>query len=124
MTVHADGDKLVVRGPRRAEAMAKRLLAHKAEIMPVLVSAGDGPPIDPGWPPETRQHIKWFLSSQPPSEPFELVSGVTILKPEMFWESVHQDIRNGPGCHRDIWGAVRNDLRRLYERFGPREEVA
>jgi hypothetical protein len=31
--VLADGDRLVVRGPRAAEALARRLLEHKAEVL-------------------------------------------------------------------------------------------
>jgi hypothetical protein len=33
LTVRADGDKLIVRGPRSAEALARELLEHKAEIL-------------------------------------------------------------------------------------------
>lgn len=39
LTVIANGDKLVVRGPRRAEPIARKLLAHKSEVMAVLASA-------------------------------------------------------------------------------------
>ncbi len=99
-----------------------RLRSRKEEVLAALMSANGETIIDPGWPAETRRHIEWFLSSEPPSDPFELVSGVTILKPETFWGSIRQDIWNGPGRHRDFWGAVRNDLRRLYEKFGPGAE--
>ena len=36
LAVRADGDKLVVRGPRAAEALAREILEHKAELMIVL----------------------------------------------------------------------------------------
>ena len=36
LIVLADGDRLVVRGPRSAAAMARRLLEHKAEVMRAL----------------------------------------------------------------------------------------
>jgi hypothetical protein len=39
LSVAIDGDKLVVRGPRLAEPVARRLLAHKSEVMAVLASA-------------------------------------------------------------------------------------
>lgn len=36
LAVRLDGDRLVVRGPKRAEAIARALLAHKAEVLDVL----------------------------------------------------------------------------------------
>ena len=36
LSVHAAGDRLVVRGPRAAEHLARRLLARKEEVLPLL----------------------------------------------------------------------------------------
>ncbi len=36
LTVLAEGDRLRVRGPRRAEAIARRLLDHKFDVIPLL----------------------------------------------------------------------------------------
>jgi hypothetical protein len=36
LEVRADGDRLVVRGPRSAEGLARMLLARKAELLPML----------------------------------------------------------------------------------------
>ncbi len=36
LTVLADGDRLVIRGPRSADAIARRLLAHKAAVIAAL----------------------------------------------------------------------------------------
>ena len=36
LSVAAQGCRLVVRGPRRAEAMARRLIEHKADVMAAL----------------------------------------------------------------------------------------
>ena len=55
LTVAVQGDKLVVRGPRAAAAIAAELCANKAEIVALLQS---GPPAEPlaldvdpdGWP--------------------------------------------------------------------------
>ncbi len=41
LMVLADGDRLVIRGPRSADAVARRLLAHKAVILAAL-AAGNG----------------------------------------------------------------------------------
>jgi hypothetical protein len=43
LTVEADGDCLRIRFPRRAERLARQLLAHKAEILPLLTPAGIRP---------------------------------------------------------------------------------
>jgi hypothetical protein len=39
LEVRADGDRLVVRGPRSAEALARTLLAHKAELLTMLADS-------------------------------------------------------------------------------------
>ena len=43
LTMWADGDRLVVRGPRSAETIARTLLARKAEVLAVLTGAPDFP---------------------------------------------------------------------------------
>jgi hypothetical protein len=51
LTVSVQGDRLCIRGPRRAEALAQRLLDHKVAILaalapeaPVTVTTNDLPP--------------------------------------------------------------------------------
>ena len=39
LAVAAEGDKLVIRGPKRAEAIARLLIEHKPEVMAALVPA-------------------------------------------------------------------------------------
>src|SRR5689334_11527079 len=39
LAVAVNGDKLVIRGPRRAEAVARLLMARKAEVMAVIAGA-------------------------------------------------------------------------------------
>jgi len=41
LSVHADGARLVIRGPKSADAVARRLLAHKAVVLPAL-TGGNG----------------------------------------------------------------------------------
>ena len=36
LILSADGDELVIRGPRRCESLALELIAHKAEVLPLL----------------------------------------------------------------------------------------
>ena len=59
LTVQAAGDKLVIRGPRRAEAVAKLLLARKPLVMAALralaaLQSPAPPPLPAG--PVCRRH--------------------------------------------------------------------
>ncbi len=54
----------------------------------------------------------------PPTEPFELQQGVTVLRPEGLWDYLKGDIAAGPGKARACTGAFQKDLRRLAELFG------
>ena len=72
----------------------------------------------PAWEPEIATLIDWFMSTPPPPEPFELHQGVTILRPDKFWEYLKGDIATGPGKARAFTGAFQKDLRRLALLFG------
>ncbi len=78
----------------------------------------EAPPPDAAWDTETATLIEWFLKTPPPAEPFELHQGVTILRPEGFWDYLKGDIAAGPGKARACTGAFQKDLRRLAELFG------
>ena len=43
LTVRADGDRLVVRGPKWGEPLARALLARKAEVLAALAPSPDFP---------------------------------------------------------------------------------
>ena len=72
----------------------------------------------PIWEPEIAALIKWFLRTPAPPAPFELHQGVTVLRPDRFWEYLKGDIATGPGKARACTGAFQKDLRRLAELFG------
>jgi hypothetical protein len=72
----------------------------------------------PAWDPEIAALIEWFNRTFPPPEPFELHQGVTILRPEHFWQYLKDDIAGGPGMGRARMGAFQKDLRRLAQLFG------
>ncbi len=72
----------------------------------------------PTWDAETAALIEWFNGTPPPPEPFELHQGVTVLRPEGFWQYLKDDIAGGPGMARARMGAFQKDLRRLAELFG------
>ena len=45
LDVQAQGNRLVIRGPRRAECVARRLLAHKTLVLAALAGVGPEPDI-------------------------------------------------------------------------------
>ncbi len=104
LTVRVDGDRLVVRGPKSAGAIAERLLDHKAEVLKVLSAE---------WDAEMLTLIRWFLGTHPPTEPFELSKGVTVIRPALWWTATRRDIAAGPNGPRARTGALQQDLRRL-----------
>ena len=81
------------------------------------------PSTNHAWDAETTALIKWFLSTPPPSEPFELSPGVTIAHPIKYWAYLRQDIAAGAGRGRSYYGTFEANLRRLYQLFGPGDIV-
>ena len=63
LEVRADGTKLVVRGPRSAEAVAQRLLSHKAAVLSALAL-----------PEECRPVVEWarWIAERVPAEDVEV----------------------------------------------------
>ncbi len=110
LTVRADGDKLVVRGPRRCAALAQSLLDHKPDVMAALAEWGDA-----------AAAVAWFASWSPPAEPFVLKPGNTVLDPHRWRQSIAADIAQGPCGPRARYGALQDDLRRLHGLFGGRQ---
>ena len=65
LVVSVDGDMLVIRGPRSAEALARDLLEHKVEILSLLCQpekpVGDGQPPPLDRPPSTEQELRRLI---------------------------------------------------------------
>lgn len=66
VVVQVYGDKLVVRGPKRCETLALQLLAHKADVLP-LVSLGQrlNEPVK-GWEPPPRHMLEIWVDAAIP----------------------------------------------------------
>jgi hypothetical protein len=73
LAVESDGDKLVIRGPRRAEVVARLLIEHKPEVIAALAPASTLPATidlddgsDPAWWRRqfTIRTIHWGLSGK------------------------------------------------------------
>jgi hypothetical protein len=56
LAVRAEGDRLCVRGPRRAEALVRLLLDHKAEVLAALAPAAPVTVTPAELPPD------WYIS--------------------------------------------------------------
>ncbi len=108
LTVRVDGDRLVVRGPKSAGAIAERLLDRKAEVIEALSAE---------WDDEMLTFIRWFLGTHPPTEPFELSKGITVIRPALWWTATRRDIAAGPSGPRARTGALREDLLKLAALF-------
>ena len=117
LDVRARGDRLVIRGPKRAENVARLLLDRKPVVLDALRVAA----LQWG---DAATAVAWFLRSEPPSEPFVLRRNpmgqpfVTVLHPARYWNALRADLAAGPGRGRDFYGAVRADVMRIYDLFG------
>ncbi len=96
------------------DGLVDDLRTHKAEVLSFLQGQASL-----RWGAETAALIAWFLRTPPPPAPFNLYPGVTVLRPDRFWESLKGDIATGPDKARACTGAFQKDLRRLTELFGP-----
>ena len=76
------------------------------------------------WTGETAEHAEWFLSAEPPTEPFQLKPGVTVARPALYWKHMQNDVLVGPSGPRAYYGAIQDDLACLYERFNDVERDA
>ena len=63
--------------------------------------------------------VRLFVDATPPAEPFLLKRGVRISDPAMWWRNSIIDIRQGPEGPRARYGALQDDLWRVYRMFGP-----
>lgn len=140
LTVHADGDRLVVRGPKRLELLARKLVSRKLEILIALATrqgqnqkvAGNTigenapktgvlfplPPIHsvethlPDWPAELVAWANCLVPDDLPKQ-FQLRQGVEVIDREKFLRWIHADIARGPAGPRGASGALVSDLRHL-----------
>ena len=92
LTVRAEGDRIVIKGPRQAESIARELLGHKAEILALLAGAACDPapertaePIptpEPGCPAGPASALYRLIQhSKPADRPV-----MTPLGPGQLWQ--------------------------------------
>jgi hypothetical protein len=118
LAVEVEGDKLVIRGPKRAEPVARLLIDHKPEVMAALVPA-DPPALEAGEsdpdPARWRRHyliraIRWELSGARPARLAQHVAWGELLKE---WHEHHGQrwpTWQCAGCGEPIGGLAALDL--------------
>ncbi len=118
-SIEADVDRLKLKSNRGPlpDDLVDALRSHKAEVIDLLVTErahraavqwGDLAPI-----------VEWFLSAEPPAEPFKLKQGITISNPQRWWRDIAADIAAGPEGPRARYGALQSDVIRAWRMFGP-----
>ncbi len=107
-----DGGLRVTAPEPLPDALVDRLRHHKPAIIDYLALPA---PVEPsGWDGEIAGLVRWFLTIHPPTEPFELSRGVTVIKPALWWTVMRRELVLGPqGTPRARTGALQQDLRRL-----------
>jgi hypothetical protein len=115
LAVTAEGDRLVIRGPRRAEPVARLLIEHKPTVLAALVpgkhsadlvGAVHRPPVaDPMWQAHySARIVHWFLRGQRRWHEAEAIAYDELL---MEWHE-HYGARSDPrrcaGCGHELLG--------------------
>ena len=70
------------------------------------------------WTADTARHVEWFLSAEPPTEPFQLKQAVYVVHPALFWQRIRAEVPARPTGLRAHYGTLQDDLWCLYEMFG------
>ena len=94
------------------------LIKHKAEAITILESITVKPAAksqsrgkrEASWRPEDKTLIDWFLTMNPPVEPFHLEPHRRIVNPSKFFAALRKDIEAGPDGPRGRYGALIQDL--------------
>ncbi len=57
-------------------------------------------PTEETWDGEMAELVRWFLGTHPPTEPFELSKGVTVIRPALWWTALRRDIQADTLSHQ------------------------
>jgi len=104
LDVAADGDRLVIRGPRSAEAVARLLIEHKPEVLAALIPAGQNVVADhPAWWRDryATRIAHWFHSGRRWHEA-ELVAFSEVMLEWHRRRGTRADPRRCAGCGDEL----------------------
>lgn len=105
--------------PDTVKPLIDELKKYKAEVVNILkggnaLTPTETPPshvnVKISWPPEIQSLIDWFITLEPPAEPFYLESHRHIVAPSKFFASLQRDIHTGPRGPRARMGTLQSDL--------------
>jgi hypothetical protein len=89
----------------------------KANLSPVETVVPPSPKVTDPWSPEVQSLVDWFLTINPPPEPFYLENHLHVLDPAKFFDVLRHEIKSGPSGPRARMGTLQSDLRQLKEYF-------
>jgi hypothetical protein len=98
LSLARDGDELVIRGPKRAEPVARLLLLRKVAVIQALADAT-------GWPARHREALTHWRALHPESEAARLAWGELQNR----WHKLHREhVHSGlcAGCRRPLGHAA------------------
>lgn len=104
--------------PDAVRPLIDELRKHKAQAINVLKSVTVKPFAksqsvenrEASWKSEDKTLIDWFLTMNPPMEPFHLEPHRRIVNPSKFFAALQKDIEAGPNGPRGRYGALIQDL--------------
>jgi hypothetical protein len=108
--------------PESARLLIDELRKHKAEAVNILKMGDTNTPteksqpeanVKAAWPPDVQTLLNWFLTLDPPKEPFHLEPHRRIVDPEKFYSALRREIGAGQRGPRARMGTLQCDLRKL-----------
>ncbi len=118
-SIEAAGDRLRLKSSRGPlpDDLVDALRDHKTAVIDLLVAERSGR-VASQWG-GLASVVEWFLTVEPPAEPFILKPAIRITNPACWWRDVAADIAAGPEGPRARYGALQDDLWRAWRMFGP-----
>lgn len=103
ITMRVDGDRLILRGPKSAETLAKSILAQKAEVVAWLLARSEIGVVEPSNTPKLRRSVSRESergSVLPTNE------GCFCCGESRWWRSVFGSHLICAGCHPPVRQSV------------------
>ncbi len=118
-TIEAAGDRLRLKSSRGPlpDDLVDALRDHKTAVIDLLVAERTSR--DAAQWGDLVAVVNWFLNAEPPATSFKLKQGITINNPQRWWRDIALDIAAGPEGPRARYGALQDDLWRVWRMFGP-----
>ena len=112
--------------PDTVKPLIEELRKYKDEVVNILRMGDTITPTEKSqpqsaakasYPPAVQTLSDWFLTLEPPAEPFYLEDHRKIVDPVKFFSALRMDITAGPAGPRARMGTLQCDLRKLKARL-------